>query len=76
MCKDYQVKPEAEVSDSDYESRVCVCPVCGKTFYLPVYVSMVDYVYTIPIRDRKSKKTFRRKCCSYSCYRKARREAL
>lgn len=70
MDNDYQVKSEAEAFDRDYKSREYVCPVCGKTFYIPMYVSRSDYVYTISVRDEKAKKTSRRKCCSYSCYRK------
>ena len=61
---------EAEAFDNDYKSRDYVCPVCGKPFHLPMYVSLSDNVDTITIRDRKTKKRLQRKCCSYSCYRK------
>ena len=61
---------EAEAFDNDYNSRDYTCPVCGKLFHLPMYMSRSDYVYTITVRDRKTKKNLQRKCCSYSCYRK------
>lgn len=64
---------EAEAFDNDYKSRDYICPVCGKPFHLPMYMSTSDYVYTITVRDRKTKKSLQRKCCSYSCYRKGSR---
>ena len=72
MDKDIHVRnqDEEEAFDKDYKSREYTCPVCGKQFHLPMYVSRSDYVYTITVHDRKTKQSWKRKCCSYACYRK------
>ena len=61
--------------NEELQERMYVCPVCGKKFFLPLYVSKSDYVYTITVKDKKtrqkSRQKSRQKCCSYSCYRKA-----
>ena len=62
---------ETEAFDRDYNSREYCCPVCGKQFHIPMYMSKSEYVYTVLIYDKNGKKSKQRKCCSYSCYRKA-----
>lgn len=56
--------------NEELQERMFVCPVCKKKFFLPMYVSKSDYVYTVTVRDKKTKQKSRQKCCSYSCYRK------
>lgn len=56
--------------DKDYKSREYVCPVCGKTFRIPMYISLTSYVYVVNVYDPEKKKNSRKKCCSYACYRK------
>lgn len=56
--------------DREFDSREYVCPVCGKTFRIPMYVSLTSYVYVVSVYDSVKKKNSRKKCCSYACYRK------
>lgn len=61
---------EKDEFDRDYKSREYVCPVCSKTFRIPMYISLTSYVYVVNVYDSVKKKNFRKKCCSYACYRK------
>lgn len=56
--------------DKELEDRRYVCPICGKRFSLPLWVSKSDYAYKIWEYDPVKKKSLARKCCSYSCFRK------
>lgn len=56
--------------NQELESRKYVCPVCQKSFTIPLYVSKSGYVYKILVYDKSTKRNVQRKCCSYSCYRK------
>ena len=56
--------------DKEFDDREYVCPVCGKTFRIPMYVSLTSYVYMVNVYDSVKKKNSRKKCCSYACYRK------
>lgn len=62
------------IFDQDLKSRQFICPVCNKSFTLPMYVSKSNYVYTILVYDKSKKKNSKKKCCSYSCYRKGNEE--
>lgn len=59
-----------KVFDQELKSRQYVCPICHKEFTLPMFVSRSQYVYTISVHDKETKKNKQLKCCSYSCYRK------
>lgn len=56
--------------DRELKSRQYVCPICHKEFTLPMFVSKSEYVYTISVYDKETRKNKSMKCCSYSCYRK------
>lgn len=60
----------AKAFDQDLKSRQYICPVCQKEFILPLFVSKSEYVYTLSVYDKKTRKYKPVKCCSYSCYRK------
>lgn len=60
--------------DEEIRKRHYICPVCKKPFTLPMYVSLSSYVYVVSVYDKDKKKTFQKKCCSYSCYRKGSKE--
>lgn len=61
---------EEALFEEELENRNYICPICNKKFMLPLYMSPHDYVYTISVYDSNKKKATRRKCCSYSCFRK------
>lgn len=42
--------------DREFGSREYVCPVCGKTFRIPMYVSLTSYVYVVNVYDSVKKK--------------------
>lgn len=67
---DDPIEQEKDLFEEDMKSRQYICPVCGKQFYLPFYVSKSEYSYKIRVYDPKTRKSWERKCCSYTCYRK------
>ena len=73
MSSDVRVESEVEF-DEELRNRQYVCPICGKKFTLPMYVSLSDYTYVVSIYNKKTQKSIRKKCCSYSCYRKGNKE--
>ena len=71
MSSDSMTNIQEEIDfDKDYASRDYVCPVCGRTFHIPMYMSITSYVYVISVYDSSKRRTSKRKCCSYACYRK------
>jgi len=56
--------------DKEFNRREYVCPMCGKTFRIPMYMSLTSYVYTVNVYDSVTKRNSKKKCCSYKCYRK------
>ena len=55
--------------DKEFAARDYICPVCGKEFHIPMYMSLESYVYVVNVYDKSKRRTTKRKCCSYACYR-------
>lgn len=61
--------------DNEFSRRRFLCPVCGKSFRIPLYSSIDGYAYVLsPSTEERKQGIGNRKCCSYSCMRKGQRE--
>lgn len=56
--------------DAELTSRHYICPECQKLFVLPLYVLPNTYAYSVNVKDKKTKKCKKERCCSYTCFRK------